>query len=176
MLKNDTLKAARPVYVYVEVPPLACRPPPLFLNHCDVTVTQTISTCLAVQLGTWRAFATAESVTWVQQLNWMVNSWWTHNKTELRLGTLTQSKNLRNLDAELDLLFRIMSQSIPTGYIPPPGNPGEIFFERANPGHPGKFFCLIRCPGAKNDGRIPGGGAKFSQTRRNCSLSLQKNP
>ena len=28
---------------------------------------------------------------------------------------------------------------------------------------------------AKNDGRILGGGAKFSQTRRNCSLSFQKN-
>ena len=70
----------------------------------------------------------------------------------------------------------VMSQSIPTGYIPPPGNPGENFFERANPGRPGKFFCLIPCPGAKNDGRIPGGGVKFSQTQRNCSLSLQKNP
>ena len=58
-------------------------------------------------------------------------------------------------------ISRVMSQSIPTGYIPPPGNPGENFFERANPGHPGKFFCLIPCPGAKNDGRIPGGGAKF---------------
>ena len=59
--------------------------------------------------------------------------------------------------------------------LPPlPGNPRENFFERANPGHPGNFFCLIPCPGAKNDGRIPGGGAKFSQTRRNCSLSLQK--
>ena len=57
----------------------------------------------------------------------------------------------------------VMSQSIPTGYIPP-GNPGENFFERANPGHPGKFFCRIPCPGAKNDGQIPGGGAKFSQT------------
>ena len=68
-----------------------------------------------------------------------------------------------------------MSQSIPTGYIPP-GNPRENFFERANPGHPGKMFCLIPCPRAKNDGRIPGGGAKFSQTRRNCSLNLQKNP
>ena len=56
-----------------------------------------------------------------------------------------------------------MSQSIPTGYIPPPppGNPGENFFERANPGHPGKFFCLIPCPGAKNDGQIPRCGAKF---------------
>ena len=68
-----------------------------------------------------------------------------------------------------------MSQSIPTGYIPP-GNPRENFFERANPGHSGKNFCLIPCPGAKNDGRIPGGGGKFSSTRRNCSLSLQKNP
>ena len=65
-----------------------------------------------------------------------------------------------------------MSQSIPAGYIPP----REIFFERANPGHPGKTFCLIPCSGAKNSGRIPGGGAKFSQTPRNCSLNLQKNP
>ena len=56
----------------------------------------------------------------------------------------------------------------------PPGNPGENFFVRANPGHPGKFFCLIPCPGAKNDGRIPGGGAQFLHTRRNYPLSLQK--
>ena len=41
--------------------------------------------------------------------------------------------------------------------------PREKFFDRANPRHPGKFFCLIPCPGAKNDGRIPGGGAKFSK-------------
>ena len=67
-----------------------------------------------------------------------------------------------------------MSQSIPTGYIPP-GKPRENFFERANPGHPGNFFCLIYCPGAKNDGRILGGGAKFSQTQRDCYLSLQKS-
>ena len=66
----------------------------------------------------------------------------------------------------------LMSQSIPAGYVPP-GQPWENFFERANPGHPGNFFCLIPCPGAKNDGRIPGGRAKFSQTRRNCTLSLQ---
>ena len=77
------------------------------------------------------------------------------------------------LDKKPFSLTCIMSQSIPTGYIPP-GNPRENFFERANPGHPGKFFCLIPCPGAKNDGRIPRGGAKCSQTRRNCSLSLQK--
>ena len=49
---------------------------------------------------------------------------------------------------------RLMSQSIPTGYISPPGNPGENFCERANP---------------------PGWG-KISQTRRNCSVSsLQKS-
>ena len=68
-----------------------------------------------------------------------------------------------------------MSQSVPTGYIPP-GNPGENFFERINPGHPGKFFCLIPWPGQKMMVEFPGGGAKFSQTRRNCSvLSLQKS-
>ena len=58
-----------------------------------------------------------------------------------------------------------MSQSIPNGYIPIPGQPPGNFFERANPGHPGKT----------TDGRIPGGGAKLSQTRGNCSLSLQKS-
>ena len=66
--------------------------------------------------------------------------------------------------------------SVTSNWVHPPGNPWENFFERANPDHPGKFFCLIPCPGAKNDGRIPGGGTKFSQTRRNCSLSLPKNP
>ena len=76
----------------------------------------------------------------------------------------------------LTLYYCIMSQSIPTGYIPPGQPPGNCF-ERANPGHPGNVFCLIPCPGAKNDGRIPGVGAKFSQTRRNCSLfKLAKNP
>ena len=46
------------------------------------------------------------------------------------------------------LTLHAMSQSIPTGYIPP-GNPRENFFELANPDHPGKFFCLIPCLGAK---------------------------
>ena len=50
-----------------------------------------------------------------------------------------------------DVILIIMSQSIPTGYIlppppPPPGNPQETFFERANPGYPGKIYCLIPCP------------------------------
>ena len=70
----------------------------------------------------------------------------------------------------------LMYQSIPTGYIPTPGNPRENLFKRANPGHLGKLFCLIPCPGLKNDGQIPGGGAKVSQTQRNFPLSLQKNP
>ena len=69
----------------------------------------------------------------------------------------------------------IMSQSIPTGYIPP-GNPRENVFERANPGHPGNFFCLIPCPGAKNDGRIPGGGAKIFPNSKKLLFKLAKNP
>ena len=57
----------------------------------------------------------------------------------------------------------LMSQSFPTGYIPL-GNPGENFYERANPGHPGNFFLSNSLPRSKNGGRIPGGRAKFSQT------------
>ena len=60
-----------------------------------------------------------------------------------------------------------MSQSIPTGYIPQ----GK-FFEGVNPGHLDNFFCLIPLLQDKNDGQIPEGGAKFSQTQRNYSLSL----
>ena len=61
---------------------------------------------------------------------------------------------------------------------PPPllGNPRENFSEQANPGHPGKFFVLFHALGQKMMGEFPGGGAKFSQTRRKCSvLSLQKS-
>ena len=65
-----------------------------------------------------------------------------------------------------------MSQSIPTRYIPP-GNPRENVLSQRIQGTR-EIFCLIPCPGAKNDGRIPGGGAEFSQTRRNSPLSLQK--
>ena len=53
----------------------------------------------------------------------------------------------------------VLSQSIPTGYTPDPrattGGNERIPATWAN-------FCLIPCPGAKNDVRIPGGGAKFS--------------
>ena len=67
-----------------------------------------------------------------------------------------------------------MSQSIPTGYIPP-GQPRGKFFERANPGHPGKFFCLIPCPGAKNDGRIPWGWGKiFPNSKKLIRIKLAK--
>ena len=65
--------------------------------------------------------------------------------------------------------------SVKSNWIHPPGNPRNNSFERANPGHPAVFLCyFLHVRGAKNHGLIPGGGAKFSQTRRNCSLSLQK--
>ena len=69
---------------------------------------------------------------------------------------------------------KVMSQSIPTGYIPP-GNPGQNFFERANPGHPGKFFCLIPCSGARNDSRIPRGWGKiFPNSKKLFCIKLAK--
>ena len=56
-----------------------------------------------------------------------------------------------------------------------PATPGT-FFERANPGHPGNFFVYFPAPGQKMMVKFPGGGAKFSQTPRICSvLSLQKS-
>ena len=64
--------------------------------------------------------------------------------------------------------------SVISNWIHPSGNPRGNFFERANPGHSGNFFLSNSLSRGKNDGRIPGSGAKFSQTRRNCSLSLQK--
>ena len=68
-----------------------------------------------------------------------------------------------------------MSQSIPTGHILPPVNPGENFFERANPGQPGKFFCLIPCPGAKTDGQIPWGWGKiFPNSKKLLRIKLAK--
>ena len=57
----------------------------------------------------------------------------------------------------------------------PLGNPGENFFERANPGHPGNFFCLIPCPGAKNYCRIPRGWGKiFPNSKKLLRIKLAK--
>ena len=58
-------------------------------------------------------------------------------------------------------------------YHPPPRQPLGKFFEQVNPGHPGRFFCLISCPGAKNDHQIPRGGAKFSQSPSRVSTNLE---
>ena len=54
----------------------------------------------------------------------------------------------------------------------PPGK----FFDRANPSHPGKFFCLIPCPGAKYDGQIPRGWGTVLPSSRRLPLKLAKNP
>ena len=66
-----------------------------------------------------------------------------------------------------------MSQSMPTGYIPR-ATPGKSALSERIPATRAIFFCLIPRPGARNVDRISGDVAKFSQTRRNCSLSLQK--
>ena len=64
-----------------------------------------------------------------------------------------------------------MSQSIPTGYIPP-GNPGENFFSELIPAT-GRIFCLIPCPEAKNDGRIPRGlGKIFPNSKKLLRIKL----
>ena len=51
--------------------------------------------------------------------------------------------------------------------------PGRKLLSDRNPATRAKFF-VQSLPLGKNDGRFLGGGEKISQTRRNCSLSLQK--
>ena len=57
---------------------------------------------------------------------------------------------------------------------PPPGNVGENFFERANRGHPGKFFCLISCPGQKKWSNSPGVGQNFPKPKKLLRIKLAK--
>ena len=59
-----------------------------------------------------------------------------------------------------------------SNWVHPPGN----FFEPSESQLPGQIILsnCSQCPGAKNDGRIPRGGAKFSQCRRNCSLTTRQ--
>ena len=76
---------------------------------------------------------------------------------ELHLSTCIQLRMTKHPSRKV---MNFMSHSIPTGYIPP-GNPGEFFFKRANPGHPGNFFCLIPCPRAKVLSNSPGVGQNF---------------
>ena len=60
-------------------------------------------------------------------------------------------------EASVNSMSTQSNVSVNSNWVHPPGQPRGKFFERANPGHPGKFFCLIPYPGAKNDGRIPPG-------------------
>ena len=56
-----------------------------------------------------------------------------------------------------------------------PGQPQKNFFERGRPGHWGKFCCLIPCPGAKNEGRIPrGSGKSFPNSKKLLRIKLAK--
>ena len=57
------------------------------------------------------------------------------------------------------------------GTSPPWATPRKIFLSERIPAN---FFHLIQLPRGKNDGRIPGGEAKFSQTRRKLLLTLAK--
>ena len=67
--------------------------------------------------------------------------------------------------------------SVNSNWVHPPlANPWENFFEQANPGHPGKFFCLIPCPGAKYGGKIPRGWGTMLPNSRKLPLKLAKNP
>ena len=54
-----------------------------------------------------------------------------------------------------------MSHSIPTGYIPPPGNPGEIFLSEQIPATRANFFVYFPALGQKMVVEFPKVGQNF---------------
>ena len=78
------------------------------------------------------------------------------------------------------LFVCIMSQSIPTGYFPPPpAASGKILFERANPGHVGNFFFKFPAPGHKMMIEFPRLGQNFPKLKETppkaCKKSLRNS-
>ena len=59
---------------------------------------------------------------------------------------------------------------------PPRATPGKIFLSERIPATRAKFFCLIPCPGAKNDGQIPRGWGKIFPSSKKLPLKHAKNP
>ena len=91
------------------------------------------------------------------------------SKIVCRLSTATAENKLMHLNFFTVVIY----VSVSSNWVH--RSPGEIFFEQANPGHSGIFLSNSLAQGKKMMVEFPGGGAKFSQTRRNCSvLSLQK--
>ena len=72
---------------------------------------------------------------------------------------------------------KVFYVSVSSNWVHPPGQPpGKVLLKASESRPPGQFFCLILCPGAKNDGRIPGGGAEFFPKSKKLLLKLVKNP
>ena len=79
-------------------------------------------------------------------------------------------------DLMQDILPRNSYVSVNSNWVHPPRQPPGKFFCASESRPPDKFFVQFPCPGAKNDGRIPGGGAKFSPKSKELLLKLAKNP
>ena len=94
-------------------------------------------------------------------------NWYTYNR--LRLFSQNSSVNI-----ELPVQVENGNVSVNSNWVHPPGNPREIFLEGANHGHPGKYFCLIPCPGAKNDGQISRGWGKIFPNSKKLPLKACK--
>ena len=97
------------------------------------------------------------------------------------IATSPNSANNRAIEKETSSLvhlhdsdYNVFSQ-FQLGTSPLPGQPRGKFFERANPGHSGKLFCLMPCPGAKNYCRIPQSwGEIFPNSKKLLRIKLAK--
>ena len=154
-------------------------------NHTETEMSQRLRTTgnahlrsLNIHIGKVRSLGTGTAFysNWIKHCT---NTLWTQFRLLLYSAIIKYSHIftwMRTRSRSISETKVLMSQSIPTGYISPPsppGNPPEFFWsERILATR--AIFCLIPYPGAKNDGRFPRGDAKFSQTRRNCSSSLEE--
>ena len=73
------------------------------------------------------------------------------------------------------LFVKVMFQSVPTRYINPLAASRNICLSEQIPAN-WAIFCLIPCPGAKNDGQIPGVGQNFPRNSKKLLLKFAKNP
>ena len=64
--------------------------------------------------------------------------------------------------------------SVNSNWIQPSSNTRENVFERANPGHPGKFFVQFPVPGQKTMVEFPGVGQNFPKLEETARQACKK--
>ena len=73
-------------------------------------------------------------------------------------------------------ILSLSDVSVNSNWVHPPGQPQGKFFWASESRPHGQIFLSNSLPRSQNDGRIPGGGAKFFSKLKRLLLKLAKNP